>query len=281
MLERQRELLTRLGRRVGVSVVFLKGSWSDAALWENQGTRRGCDVDILVPEARFEAMSRALVREGFTRWFNHGARIRTAAFRAWTFTHPGPWHTVDLHRGLGVDPWFRVDTNALIARAVDWPTPTGAVRGLCADDQVLHLALHHAAEFFSLDERHARDVAKLLNTNVEIDWPTVFDRARKARVDLALSLALEKVRALGAATPGVPWKHEKCFAIRESLIRAAIGGATGRRHASRSERRIEALVGLPLLAGALDTVPRFLARWVLLRAADTMLEALETRAQFF
>lgn len=273
VLSRQRRLLTDIGRGLGFPVVFLKGAWSDAALWGDRGARRGCDLDALVPAGRFDDFARALEREGFTRWFAPRARLRTAASRAWTFTHPGPWRTVDLHRDLGVAPWFPVDSAALIARAVDWPSPSGPVRALCPEDQILHLALHHAAEFFSLDDRHARDVARMLSL-APVRWPEVFSRAREARADLALALALDAARALGADAPDLPWRHDVGFATRESLVRRWLAPPPALHRAAPHHRYLDPLLRMPALSGAWASGPRFVARWSALRAGDALLEAL-------
>ncbi len=269
LMRRQRAQIDAAGASVGAAVLYLKAAFADPVLYDNAGTRRGSDIDVLVHPARFEAFCAVLVGMGYRPFALDDRRATMAAARERTLFPPGrAGLAVDVHRALDDPPWCHVDTAALFNRARAYESPDGPVWSLSPDDQVLHAVLHHAAHCFSLDGRHADDIPRL-GLRFPIDWPTVFDRIADAGLRVACMLLTERWRPQGLAIPPEPWAHHPGVRARLRLARHWVT-TTPVMHRVDIAPRPEALLLRPLLSDAPMALPRFLARYPVDRLRDAL-----------
>jgi hypothetical protein len=271
LLHRQRALLREVARDVGADVLFLKAAWADPVLYGGRGARTGGDIDVLVSPGHFEAFAAALEQRAFRRFDvpSHRASIAWGA-KEWTYSHPGAWMPVDLHRSLGEAPWFDLDPEAVFSRARSWTAGDETIRSLGVEDQVLYAALHYANHLYEIDARHADDIVRLLQRE-PIDWAVTFDEATRGGLQLALQLLLEHLRARGVAAPATPWEREPWMRARRAVIGRWVeaGERLGRRRPMG--RRLRVLVQRPVLSDRWGGLPVWAARYVALRALDLAL----------
>lgn len=271
LFHRQRALLREVAREVGADLLFLKAAWSDAVLFGGRGARMGSDLDALVTPGRFEAFAAALEQRGFRRYepASHRATIEWGS-KEWTYSHPGAWMPVDLHRQLAEPPWFELDAAAVFARARDWPAAGETIRSLGAEDQLLYAAVHYANHLYEIDARHADDVIRLMERE-PMDWPVVFREAERGGMRLGLQLLLEHLRARGVAAPATPWELQAWMRVRRRVIgRWVEAGATlGRRRPT--SRRLSVLLERPVLSDRWGGLPAWALRYAALRALDRVL----------
>ncbi len=271
LFHRQRALLREIGREVGADVLFLKAAWSDAVLFGAHGARTGSDLDVLISPGRFEAFAAALEQRGFRRYepATHRATIEWGS-KEWTYSHPGPWIPVDLHRALAEAPWFDLDPAAVFSRARDWPAGDETIRSLGTEDQLLYAALHYANHLYEIDARHADDVIRLLARET-LDWPLVFREASRGGMRLALQIFLEHLRAWGIDVPPTPWELQPWMQLRRRIIGRWIdvGSSLGRRRPMG--RRSGVLLERPVLSDRWGGLPGWALRYAALRALDRVL----------
>lgn len=268
---RQRELLREVGREVGAEVIFLKAAWADAALFGGRGVRTGSDLDVLVPPARFEAYALALEARGFKRYEppTHRATVSFGS-KEWTYSHPGAWMPVDLHRELAEPPWFELDVASLLSRAVDWPAGAETIRSLGAEDQVLYAAAHYANHLYEIDGRHAGDIERLLQTR-SVDWALIHREAERGGMRLALDLMAERLRARGVDAPASPWASRADVRLRRRLMNHWVEVGAEFRRRRPTGRRSSVLVERPVLSDRWTVLPRWAARYAALRVLDRVL----------
>jgi len=268
-MRRQRAQIDAAAASCGTTVVYLKAAFADPVLYDNTGTRRGSDIDILVHPGRFEALCAALLGQGYRPFSLRDRRATMTAARERTLFPPGrAGLAVDVHRGLDDPPWCTVAPEGLLARARPYDSPEGPIVSLCPDDQVLHAVLHHAAHCFSLDGRHADDIPRLA-ARFALDWPTVFARITSAGLSVAASLLLERWRAQGLAIPAEPWATRPDVALRLRLARHWITTTPVMTRVAIAPRP-EALLLRPLLSDHPTALPRFLLGYPLDRARDAL-----------
>ncbi len=268
LLSRQRELLREIGREVGAEVLFLKAAWADAALYGGRGERVGSDLDVLVTPERFTDYANALEARGFTRYepATHRATV-TLGSKEWTYSHPGAWMPVDLHRELAEPPWFELDVGGVFARAVEWPAAGGPIRSLGPEDQVLYAAVHYANHLYEIDDRHAGDVARLLGSRA-VDWSLIYSEADRGGMRLIAQVFAEHLRARGFDVPMPPWSTGR---LRRGWVDrwVDVGPTIARR--SPVGRYTGPLLERPVLSDRWAALPRWALRYAALRALDRVL----------
>ncbi len=270
LLGKQRELLRTLGARAGADVLFLKAAWADPVLYGGVGRRLGSDVDVLVPADRFEAMTAALIDEGFNVVRPEHRRVtHHLGAKEWTFVHAGTWMPVDLHRDLADAPWFDVDVPGLFARARDWTAEREMIRSLGPEDQVVHAAVHYANHLYDLDGRHADDIARLAERE-PLDWTAVFERAQRGGFRLPLVLLGAQLAVRGVTMPTPPWAHAPAMQARTFAVRRWVLQRDGVRRRRGVTAWRGTLLERPLLSDRWTALPRWLARWAGLRALDAL-----------
>jgi len=147
MIDPRRALLSQVvGREVlvgavralapaGVTPVVLKGVWLQACVYTQQASRVVTDVDLLVPERRFEHALIALEHAGWRR--------RSSDVRAVSLEHAEMQLPIDLHRQLFTRGAFRLSTDAVFERShVDHAAFDVTVRLPDPRDGLAHLIGH-------------------------------------------------------------------------------------------------------------------------------------------
>jgi hypothetical protein len=193
-----RDLLRAL-TPAGVDFAVLKGAHLGATVYGKPEDRPHSDVDILVPPEAFHIACNAMVTSGFERIRKPSNRAATEQeFYCWTYysRHKVP---VDVHRALAGHGRYPVDVGVLLARAEGFVYGKTKVRGLAAEDLLLHLCIHMAKSYFShIRTKHVHDFATLLAKR-PIKWEAFIERATRARCRCAAYYALRTAAELGGA----------------------------------------------------------------------------------
>jgi hypothetical protein len=240
----------------------LKAAWADPVLYGGRGERTGADLDILVLPSRFEAFAAQLLARGRRR---HAILSRTYeryfGHKEWSFFDPR--HRVlpvDLHRELADPIWFALPADELLARATAYPSPDGEILSLSPEDQLLYAAVHYANHLYRIEGQHLEDCRRLLE-RFPITWSTVGERARRAHLELALTVVLAALQARGVA---VPWRPGgRLLRMRHRLLGHWVTGGTVPRCRDGGLRThlVDFLVLRPLLSDRIDALPRIVVRF--------------------
>jgi hypothetical protein len=200
----------------GIRVIPYKGPVLASALYGNLGLRQFSDLDILVAREELPAAEAALLSSGYAPdvALAPGQRRALLRFDCELNFRRGA-HYVELH--WAVAPYqFGVEFafESLWARREKLALGGRTVASLSPEDLLLVLSLHAAKHAWN-EINWICDVLALVRTR-EIDWDTVFGRARKLGMEriVAITLALadvvvngvlpQPVMAWVAADPAVP-----------------------------------------------------------------------------
>lgn len=277
----QRRALEAAGRAVGTPVVFLKAAWADPVLHGGRGLRVGSDLDVLVHPSAFHAFAERLVLDGYRTRAAPGYPVTHGFDREWTLRPPREKDLdVDLHRGLTMAAWFRVDAASMVARSIPWDSPDGPVRSLDPEDQVLFCAAHYASHVYVLGPAHLTDVEAMLACR-RVDWETVRRRAGESALSLATELLLDVLRARGHAIPEarLPWSSRAWQTLRRRTVATWLDAGTAFTRREPFEPRREQLLHLPWLSDDPLALARFAARYALLRSADRLVLGIVPRTR--
>jgi hypothetical protein len=184
----------------GLEPVVLKGP-ALAVRYPEPGLRPMDDIDLLLAPDQHEAAIGVLVRAGWR--VSHGP----ARHPYDTVLHHSsvPHLPLELHHGI--ESW-RDRAHALTGRGL-WArrTPLAcmgvAAFGLPVEDELVMLAAHAAKPFHHFQRIiWSVDMAVVVETaGNALEWEAVSDRARDARCETALAVALRHARRLGARVP--------------------------------------------------------------------------------
>ena len=149
---------------------------------------------------------------GALGWAGRGATID--AYHNRGLLAPQGWR-VELHRAFSGYELFRIDYEALFARAVPFRFGAVEARGLALEDLLLHLVVHAAkGHFRSIAPKHVQDVA-LLAALHRVSWAIFLTRAEEAGGRTASWVLLSAAaRIHGAAIP-----EDMLRRLRPSLAR--------------------------------------------------------------
>jgi hypothetical protein len=187
----------------GVKTAALKGPVLSERLYGDAALRRSTDLDFLVAPADLENALAALGALGYQAEQGASARYHRQYHHHLCLVHPR-WPAVELHFRVYVGYGAALAAEEFLARSLTVAALHGrgpGCRVLGPADEVLYLCLHAAGHDF---ERLAwlYDLKAYLRRHPDLDWPTVFDRARAAGVAGAVAFTLLTLRQrLGAHTP--------------------------------------------------------------------------------
>jgi hypothetical protein len=226
-------VLGDLGRR-GIPAVAFKGPML-ALMSGDLSSRAFGDLDVLVRSRDVVAAHQTLVERDYriqppfalhaqveyvahlTGWYlEHYLRSRSEH-------HFSRWRDrslIDLHLAFA-DPSMRVPLGAedVLARAERIAVDGHSVRVPAPDDLVLILAVNAAKDCWTRLQ-HLRDVAVLMRSRPDLDWPTVWRRARQFGLRRILEVTLQLVDELLETRPSGQWQPESIRA--RTLARRAI-----------------------------------------------------------
>lgn len=209
------QLVTRILASRGIDHLLLKGPHLGAIAYAETWQRDYGDLDVLVRPGDFHNALSALVDGGLALPDPPAGRDATiAAYYNRGLLAPQGW-LVELHRAFCGYELFRIDYDALFARAVPFHFGQTAARGLALEDLLLHLVVHAAKSHFrSIAPKHVQDVA-LLTAHQPVSWALFLTRAGEAGCRTASWILLSAAAKIhGAEIPEDVLRH-----LRPSLAR--------------------------------------------------------------
>jgi hypothetical protein len=198
--------ITKFLEAEGVHALAYKGPALAASAYGDLSLRRFLDLDIIVrlrdvPRAKGLLRSLGFSVPGGLSRSQENALLRSQHNLA--LARGGGKMTVELHWDVAPRRFAAVPLGEEVwARAVAVGLCGGEVKTLSPEDLLVALCVHGTKHFW---ERLAWvcDVAELLNSNPNLDWPLTLGLARDARVERMLLLALGLAsELLGAPLPG-------------------------------------------------------------------------------
>jgi hypothetical protein len=197
--------VARLFESEGVSVLAYKGPALAVQAYGELSLRRFVDLDIIVRRRDVARAGELLRSLGFATPAGLNAAHEKFLLRRQhnlAFTRDAGRLTVELHWEFAPAPFASVPVGEGVWRRARTVSLLGAeVKTLAAEDLLLALCVHGTKHLW---ERLAWvcDVAALLNSQENLDWPALIRRARDSRVERMLHLALRLARGLlGARLP--------------------------------------------------------------------------------
>lgn len=210
-------ILDRLAA-AAMPVIVLKGAYLATSVYPTLGARAMGDIDLLLPRQRMKEAAEILTRLGYHTDLAYADSLLDSGHHLPRFIHES--HAVELHYHLrGPDQPLPIAVDELWERATPATIADRPVLVLCAEDQLLHLAIHGALQHqLGLDMRFLLDILYFTQAvGSRLDWDRLMARAHRlgwARsLCLALTLAHELLgapipaQALSAARPPQPVLH--------------------------------------------------------------------------
>jgi hypothetical protein len=209
----------------GIRPVALKGIDVLPRLYRSFDERSLDDVDLLVPVRQRDLAIASLERAGFTapqgaertHWLRSSFEI--------PLTSPGPVGVAfEIHWSLGQAKRYRIDGEALIARAVPFDVGGRSILRLDEHDAVAHLLVHHVQHFFDRRLKWVLEIGLRART-VGFSWPQVALRLADWDAKAAAGLSLAHVRRLFpdllpadayASVPAAAWRRLATLPLRAS-----------------------------------------------------------------
>lgn len=205
----------------GLAVVALKGPVLGERYYPVGATRRSGDLDFLVAPPQLDGALEALARIGFRLeegpsgdyYRQHHHHVRSQRSRS---------PMIELHHRAYQGFGATLPADDLVGRARPYVTAKGAATWVLApEDEVLYLGLHAAGHQF---DRWGwlYEMKLVILAHPNLDWSTIWERARSSHVAAPLGVALERVRErLGAPVPN---SRETEHVLRRELARWFIAG---------------------------------------------------------
>jgi hypothetical protein len=180
----------------GIRPVALKGVDVLHRLYQSFDERALDDVDLLVSGDERDAAIGALEASGFTgppepertHWFRSSFEL--------PLTSAGPVGVAfEIHWSLGQELRYRIDPEALLARAKPLDIAGRSILRLDEHDAVAHLLLHHVQHYFDRRLKWVIEVG-LIARSPDFSWPAVAARVASWGGSAAAGLALSHIRKL-------------------------------------------------------------------------------------
>jgi hypothetical protein len=215
LLHRTGQVLREL-HAAGVQTMVLKGAALSLLHYRDAGLRPMRDVDVLIPCERAQEAADFLARSGWRRltWAPEQLTDAYLRFRhSMCFAH-GPNEEFDLHwHPLGLVRDGEAD-QALWASSVPLEIYGQRTLALDATGQLLHACLHGMAWNSVAPIRWVADAMTILRTADTIRWEFLVEFARRNRIELFLSPALEYLaRTFEAPVPSSALRDMKRTAV--------------------------------------------------------------------
>lgn len=188
MLEEFQKLVRALGEK-RISCIFLKGVYLSQAVYKSVTQRPFRDIDILCRPCDVKSVMETAYGLGYgppppklQHWLER-CYFEVPVVHCADRTH----FLLDIHWHLAPSHRYRIDLGGVWQRSVPWQGE--ALRVLCPEDLLLHLALHAAKSYFALPWTRWDDFAQVLRT-LPVDVDVLTARAEKWRMRTVLYTAL-------------------------------------------------------------------------------------------
>jgi hypothetical protein len=188
ILEEFQKLVRALEEK-GISCIALKGIYLSQAVYKSVTQRPFGDIDVLCRPRDVKDVMETAYRLGYSppppklqHW------LERCYFEVPVAHHVGrmPFF-LDIHWHLAPSHRYRIDLGGVWQRSVPWQGE--ALRVLCPEDLLLHLALHAAKSYFALPWTRWRDFAQGIQT-LPVDMDVLMERAEKWRMRTVFYAAL-------------------------------------------------------------------------------------------
>ncbi|MCX7002963.1 MAG: nucleotidyltransferase family protein [bacterium] len=187
------------------SILLLKGAHLAYGVYDDLGLRQMVDIDLLVPRDNLARVAHILENHGYA------AQSRYVLDQAFfdSHLHLPPFAqqgrtTIELHWNITApQQTYSIDPRDLWQRAVPVCIGDLAMRGLCAEDLLLHACFHAAYQHeFEFGLRPFCDIAQIIRRHDNLCWSDVVARARAWRWTRGVALALHVAQDMvGADVP--------------------------------------------------------------------------------
>lgn len=221
LLRALHEAASALGE-AGIAFVLLKGASLVGFLYPRLEQRPMTDIDLLIREADWPAVSEVLARRGYSlpapgseaalgdRWYNHLVQA------------PGtPPCSIEIHWNLESVERSRIDPEALFRDAVPCVVEGRPYLRLCDDHLVLHLATHLAHHHETPSLHWVQDL-RLLLLQGPLRWERIESAADAWGVRNCLAYSLGYVERLFPGSVPGSWRRFRWSPARR-LILAGLG----------------------------------------------------------
>jgi len=216
------ERIVTLFESEGVAVIPYKGPALAACAYGNLALRRYVDLDILVHKRDLPRAKELLVRRGFAPRLSltpAQERVLLRSQHNLPFTREDGLLLVELHWEFAARRYASAAPEESVwSRLVGVKLGGREVKSLSPEDLLLSLCVHGTKHLW---ERLAWvcDVAELLNSQAQLDWPFVLAQARETRTERMLLLGLCLARTLLDAP--LPADIERRVTAEPSVARLA------------------------------------------------------------
>ncbi|MFH1117638.1 MAG: nucleotidyltransferase family protein [Pseudomonadota bacterium] len=164
----------------GIQVVLLKGAYLGRVVYRNPALRPMYDVDILVPEDRYEQAGQLLASLGYTLQVDALHRFHRELNPALAYIHKSrPRDAVDLHHGLWFMDYYRLSPSIVREEVVESRPPGRDPSYLSRELNFIHIALHNLTHADGL--RDWLDLVLIVN-HPDFRWNKLADLAQSLGV---------------------------------------------------------------------------------------------------
>ncbi|QQR89339.1 MAG: nucleotidyltransferase family protein [Myxococcales bacterium] len=263
--------ITSQFKAAGIPLLYLKGSAYLDTLYPDLGSRKMCDVDVLVqPKHRYQA-GQTLESLGFARIGPENRPVTRQEHYEWVYIKNEPFPFVfELHESFCQTQRYPIDYEQIWQRALCYEVRGRSIPTLCPVDSLLYTALHEALHSFIIDHRSSEDMRRI----VEVwrpDWHQVVEQAKAWKMTLALYVSLRASELQkGLSVPSWVVKALQPSALRLAALRKIIDlDHTGRSRAQHWNRWQQALA-LSLSIDETKQLARFVGYYGMLRGRDAL-----------
>jgi hypothetical protein len=253
----------------GIRPVVLKGPHLAHTVYPRSDDRTWTDLDLLVAPAEFPAALEALVASGYGLAEPMPGRTATDLEGYHRELRSPIGVQVELHRDVAPHACWPVDIAAWMERAEPFRMDGVEALGLCPEDLLLHLCLHIVKSHFDVEEKHFRDIERLLQAR-PIDWDSFLVQAGAARCRTGCYYVLLAARCLHEAlVPSASLRRLRPGVLRRAWMDRQL--VPGRFPVLRSPYPSRLRTALALHFPLLDRVrdwPAFAFRYLRLRGMD-------------
>ena len=190
-----RELLRvlKLFRAEGIKVLSFKGPILGEIVYGDLGLRQAGDLDLLIAKNDFSPACELLRSAGYLMEPQLTAAQQSShlSFHCEIqFAHHDQFSVVDLHWGITPKTFpLAISADQLLSRSKTITLASHAIETFANEDLVLYLCIHGAKHYWRRLEWVAA-ITELLRAAADLNWSLIVRRAKEARSERILCLAL-------------------------------------------------------------------------------------------
>ncbi len=206
-LIKEHERIIKVLDRRGIPALNLKGPVLSQIAYGNYNLRHYRDLDVLIPEHKFEEAQEVLLAGGYQPAGHmikrEGMAKQIALYLESQYAFErGNVFGLDLHTRL-LPPFYSysIDFDHLLARSIEVDVAGARLRSLSPEDMLIALCFQGAKDRWEVLKLHC-DVAELVRSHPELDWQVILARTRSVAGERIVNLGLYFAHhLLGAPVP--------------------------------------------------------------------------------